>query len=706
MTRQVNPRHSDYAARMSSFVTGATGFIGRFLVSELVDHREGPIFVLVRQSSLHRMETLIQQWTGGAGGKKVVPVIGDLSQPGLGVDPAWVAEHAGEVEHFFHLAAIYDMTADDATNDAMNVDGTRNALELAEALDVKCFHQVSSVAAAGDYHGRFDESMFEEGQPLPSPYHRTKYESEKIVREESKVPWRVYRPAIVVGHSETGAMDKIDGPYYFFPLIKRLRDNLPSWLPLVGIDLGDTNLVPVDYVAKAMDHLAHLPDRNGEAFHLVNPEPQSTVEMINAFCAAAGAPRFATPIDRNLTAGATGLLPKALRPGRMISAAVRTAPAHLVLNQTLGRLGIPAEVVGHSSFSAVFDSRATTKALAGSGIDVPDLESYARTLWTFWEENLDDTTARDKKTRSALKGKHVVITGASSGIGKVTALKVAQAGGVPVLVARGKDKLEETKADIELRGGTAHVFPCDLSDLRAIDDLCERLTTELPSVDFVVNNAGRSIRRSLRLSQERFHDFERTMQLNYFGAIRLIMGLMPKLHEQRSGHIVNISSIGVQTNPPRFSAYVASKAALDAWSNVVASEVVGHGISFTNIHMPLVRTPMIAPTKMYDKFPTLSPAQAADLVIKAMVEKPHEINTLAGNAGAVAHTFAPKAAFRVLNLAYQVFPDSAAAKGKAGPSPDAAAVPETPDAIVAPPEQGGRESEQMLMARLFPGVHW
>ncbi|MEZ0580879.1 SDR family oxidoreductase [Nocardioides sp. MH1] len=690
---------------MSSFVTGATGFIGRFLVSELVDHREGPIFVLVRQSSLHRMETLIQQWTGGSSKTKVVPVVGDLSQPGLGVDPTWVEENAGTIEQFFHLAAIYDMTADDATNDAMNVDGTRNALELAEALDVECFHQVSSVAAAGDYRGRFDESMFEEGQPLPSPYHRTKYESEKIVREESKVPWRVYRPAIVVGHSETGAMDKIDGPYYFFPLIKRLRDNLPSWLPLVGIDLGDTNLVPVDYVAKAMDHIAHLPDRNGEAFHLVNPEPQSTVEMINAFCAAAGAPRFATPIDRSLTAGATGLLPRALRPSNLLNAVVRTTPAQVLLDQTLGRVGIPAEVVSHASFTAVFDSRATIKALAGSGIDVPDLESYARTLWTFWEENLDDTTGRDKKTRSALNGKHVVITGASSGIGKVTALKVAQAGGIPVLVARGKDKLEETKADIELRGGQAHVFPCDLSDLRAIDDLCERLSTELPSIDFVVNNAGRSIRRSLKLSHDRFHDFERTMQLNYFGAIRLIMGVMPKLHEQRSGHIVNISSIGVQTNPPRFSAYVASKAALDAWSNVVASEVVGHGISFTNIHMPLVRTPMIAPTKMYDKFPTLSPAQAADLVVKAMVEKPHEINTFAGNAGAVAHTFAPKAAFRVLNLAYQVFPDSAAAKAKSGPT-DAA-----PEVAVTAPEAGaegagGRESEQMLMARLFPGVHW
>ena len=208
-----------------------------------------------------------------------------------------------------------------------------------------------------------------------------------------------------------------------------------------------------------------------------------------------------------------------------------------------------------------------------------------------------------------------MITGASSGIGKVVALKVAQAGGIPILVARGKDKLEDTRAEIEARGGRAFVYGCDLSDLEAIDALCEQLVAEHESIDFVVNNAGRSIRRSLALSEDRFHDFERTMQLNYFGAIRLVMGLLPRMREQQHGHVVNISSIGVQTNPPRFSAYVASKAALDAWSNVVASELVGDGVSFSTIHMPLVRTPMIAPTKIYQKFPTISPAQAADMAI-------------------------------------------------------------------------------------------
>ena len=670
---------------MAYFVTGATGFIGRNLITELVANREGTIYVLCRESSVPRLELYARRWNAG---DRVVPVIGDLGADRLGVDAAWIAAHAGEIDHFFHLAAIYDMTASDELNEKLNVGGTRNALALAGALEAGCFHQVSSVAASGEYHGTFDETMFDEGQKLPSPYHRTKFESERIVRDECPVPWRVYRPAIVVGNSETGEMDKIDGPYYFFPLLKRMRDLLPGWLPLVGIDLGDTNVVPVDYVAKAMDHLAHEPGHDGEAFHLVNPEPQNTIEMLNLFAAAAGAPKFAVPVDRSVTRKLpTSLLPGALQPRNLMGLALRNPVSQVALDQTLGRLGIPAEVLEHASFPSVYASRNTERALAGSGISVPDLESYANTLWSYWEEFLDDSNVADSRTINALKGKTVVITGASSGIGLVTAVQVARAGAIPILVARGKEKLEDTKALIEIHGGTAYAYPCDLSDLNAIDTLTKTISEDFEHIDFVVNNAGRSIRRSLKLSEDRFHDFERTMQLNYFGAIRLVMGLLPTMRAQKSGHIVNISSIGVLTNPPRFSAYVASKAALDAWSNVVSSELIGDGVSFTSIHMPLVRTPMIAPTKLYDRFPTISPAQAAGKVINALVDKPHEINTLTGNLGALAHTLAPKTAFRILHMAYQVFPDSAAAKGQA-------------------PGEAPRESEQMLLARALKGVHW
>ena len=358
-----------------------------------------------------------------------------------------------------------------------------------------------------------------------------------------------------------------------------------------------------------------------------------------------------------------------------------------MLDLALGRTGIPAEVLAHSSFTARFDSRRTEKALAGSGIAVPSLEGYARTLWGYWEEHLDNATGRDPKIRAALKGKHVVITGASSGIGQVVALKVAQAGGIPVLVARGKDKLEETKATIERRGGTALRVPVRPLRPRGHRLAVRAASTELESVDFVINNAGRSIRRSLRLSHDRFHDFERTMQLNYFGAIRLVMGLIPAMKKAKGGHVVNISSIGVQTNPPRFSAYVASKSALDSWSNVVL-------VRARRRRDLLHQHPHAAGADADDRADQDLRQVPHDLTgagrrpgIKAMVERPHEINTMLGTVGAVAHTVAPKLAFRLLNVAYKVFPDSAAAKGEVASG-------------------GTRESEQIMLAKVFKGMHW
>src|SRR4030088_2633374 len=252
--------------------------------------------------------------------------------------------------------------------------------------------------------------------------------------------------------------------------------------------------------------------------------------------------------------------------------------------------GIPDEVLGYVGLTAEFDTRDTERALEGSGIAVPPLESYAAKLWDYWERNLDPDLFKDRSFEGAVNGKTVLITGASSGIGKAAAFKIAKAGGIPILVARSADKLEETKKQIEDNGGTAYAYTADLGDTDSIDALVERVLANHAAVDILVNNAGRSIRRSIAQSYDRFHDFERTIQLNYLGTIKLIMGLLPHMRDRKFGHIVNVSSIGVQTSPPRFSAYVASKAALDAWTRVASSEVIGDNITFTTIHMPLVRT--------------------------------------------------------------------------------------------------------------------
>jgi thioester reductase-like protein len=663
---------------MTYFVTGATGFIGRHLVERLLE-REGDIHVLVREGSQERLDQLVERW-GASAGERVRKVVGDLRQPRLGLSDEQVAALTGTIEHFFHVAAMYDMTADDASNERLNVGGTRHAVDLANALRAGHLHHVSSVAVAGERRGLFREDHFDEGQRLPSAYHRTKYQAEQLVRQEATVPWRVYRPAIVVGHSQTGEMDKVDGPYYFFKAIQKARHALPEWFPLVGPELGYTNIVPVDYVAAAMDHIAHQPALDGQAFHLTNPRPMRVGESLNAFAQAAHAPRLALRIDKRLT----DALPKGT-----LSMLMRLPQLRDLRRTLLADLGIPEEVVAHMALKPQFDTRDTERALAGSGIEVPELHAYADRLWDFWERRLDPDLYKDRSFGHVVAGRTVVITGASSGIGRATALKVAAAGGVPLLVARGTEKLEALREEIEAAGGSAHVYAADLADMSAIDDVVARMLADHPAIDFLVNNAGRSIRRSIKLSEDRFHDFERTIQLNYFGAIRMVMALLPHMRERGFGHVVNVSSIGVQTSPPRFSAYVASKAALDAWTRVVSSEVIGDGVSFTTIHMPLVRTPMIAPTKLYDHFPTISPDEAADLICEGLRARPKQINTRLGTAGEVAYALAPKAVDQILHMAYKIFPDSAASKGEKDPD-----VAERANV------------EQIAMANIMRGVHW
>jgi NAD(P)-dependent dehydrogenase (short-subunit alcohol dehydrogenase family) len=333
-------------------------------------------------------------------------------------------------------------------------------------------------------------------------------------------------------------------------------------------------------------------------------------------------------------------------------------------------------------------TRNVAKALKGSGIEVPNLETYAAKIWDYWERNLDPDLFIDRTLAGRVRDKVVVVTGGSSGIGHATARKLADAGAKVVIIARDPEKLDATRKEIAASGGRSYTYSCDLSDMNAIDAVAKKILADHGTVDFLVNNAGRSIRRAVINSIDRFHDFERTMQLNYFGAVRLILAFVPKMVEQKRGHIINISSIGVLSRAPRFSAYVASKSALDAFSECAASEFVDKGVHFTNINMPLVRTPTIAPTRMYENVPTLSPEEAAGLVVEAIVYRPVRIATRLGIFGAVCHAIAPKVTQVLLNTAFNMFPDSAAAQGKKDGAPQTL----TPEA--------------MAFAQLTQGIHW
>ena len=501
------------------------------------------------------------------------------------------------------------------------------------------------------------------------------------MRKEYKGTWTVYRPAFVVGDSQTGEMDKVDGPYYFFKLIQRMRQILPPWMPSIGIEGGRINIVPVDFVVKCIDHVSHQSGIKGKAFHLVDPQGYRVGDVLDIFSKAAHAPKM----NLFINAALLGFVPKSVKKGLMA-----LAPVRRVRNAIMKDLDLPESIFEFVNWPTRYDRRELEAALKGSGIECPNLKDYAWVLWDYWERHLDPALFIDRSLKGTVGGKVVLITGGSSGIGLSAACRFAEAGAITIICARGEEQLAEAKKTILEAGGKgAQVFtyPVDIVDAEQCAAFVKTLEAKHGGVDFLINNAGRSIRRAIEASYDRFHDFERTMQLNYFGALRITMGLLPGMVAKRKGHIVNISSISVLVNAPRFSAYVASKAALDAWTSCAACEYADQGVTFTTINMPLVRTPMTAPTKIYDSMPLLMPEEAAAMLIQACVEKPVVIATRLGTSVGLLHAASPRIAQIIMNTTFRMFPDSAAAKGDKSAKPTL-----SPEAVA--------------MASMMQGIHF
>ncbi len=647
---------------MHYFVTGATGFIGKRLVKKLLERKGSVVHFLLRKESESKVAALRSYW--GVSAARVVPVYGDLTKKKLGVASEDIKKLKGQIDHFYHLAAVYDLGADEASQIAVNIDGTRNTVELAKAIDAGHFHHVSSIAAAGLYEGVFREDMFEEAENYEHPYFMTKHESEKIVRKECKVPWTVYRPAAVVGDSQTGEMDKIDGPYYFFKLIQRMRQILPPWMPSVGLEGGRINIVPVDFVVDALNHISHQQKAGGRCFHLVDPVGYRVGDVLGILCKAAHAPKM----NLFVNAALLGFVPKSVKKGLMA-----LAPVRRIQQAVMKDLSLPDDILTFVNYPTRFDCREAQAELAGSGIECPNFNDYAWRLWDYWERHLDPDLHIDRSLKGTVGGKVVLVTGGSSGIGLAAAHKFAEAGAITIICGRDQDKLDEACKEARAKGYEFVAYAADIADMADCDRFLQLLQDNHGGVDYLINNAGRSIRRAIEASYDRFHDYERTMQLNYFGCLRVTMGLLPAMVAKHKGHVVNISSIGVLTNAPRFSAYVASKAALDAWTRCASSEFADQGISFTTINMPLVRTPMIAPTGLYNNVPTLSPEEAADMIAQACIFKPVRVATRLGITGQLMHATVPRIAQIVMNTSFRMFPDSSAAKGDKGGKPQLSA---------------------------------
>ena len=425
-------------------------------------------------------------------------------------------------------------------------------------------------------------------------------------------------------------------------------------MPPIGLEGGHVNIVPVDFVVAALDVISHHDGIAKKCFHLVDPVGYRVGDVLDIFSKAAHAPKM----NLFINAALFGFIPRSVTKGLLA-----LAPVRRVRNAIMKDLGLPDDMLTFVNYPTRFDCREALAALKGTGVACPNLKDYAWRLWDYWERHLDPDLHIDRSLRGTVAGKVVLVTGGSSGIGLATAHKFAEAGATVLICGRDVDKLEEACKQARAKGYSFVAYPADIADMADCDRFVAQLLVDHGSVDFLINNAGRSIRRAIESSYDRFHDFERTMQLNYFGSLRVTMGLLPGMTAKKNGHVVNISSIGVLTNAPRFSAYVASKAALDAWTRCAASEFADQGVSFATINMPLVRTPMIAPTGLYNNVPTLSPEEAADLVAQACIFKPVRIATRLGTAGQLLHAVLPRFAQIAMNTSFRMFPDSGAAKG-------------------------------------------
>jgi short-subunit dehydrogenase len=627
----------------SYFVTGGTGLIGRELVPRLLA-RGGSVRLLVRAATQSTQRALLDglHETARRHGATLDVVTGDVAEEHLGLSPEGLAG-LRDAAHVFHLAAVYSLEVDDDRFERINVGGTRNVIDALRASGFSgVLHHASSVAVAGDHAGTFTEEMLEAGQRHAHPYLATKYESERLVRAAADLRFRIYRPSAVVGHSVTGAMDRVDGPYYLFEPIRRVRGVLPPWVPLPELRYAPLNMVPVDFVAASIDAIAHVEGLDGKTFHVVDPGAPSFRQSFNLIAKAAGAPRMQKNPMRSLRGGSKKSGPAAGMIGQLSS-------VKFLRHELLRDLGLPASLERAQSPKLRFDATNFVAALEGTGVRIPSQHEYVEAIWDYWLRHLSPPKRKAEAARDAMKGRR---------IGEAFALRAAELGARVILVARREEELERVARAVRERGAEAHVVVADLSTLEGCDATVEETLQKIGGVDVLVNNAGHSIRRSLVESLERWKDVERLFQLNFMAPVRLVRGFLPGMRERKDGVIVNVLSAGTHMATPRFGVYTSSKAALSQFSNTLAAEHAHENIHVLCAYLPFVRTPMMGATGLFDETSAMTPERAAEWMIEGVARRERMVAPRAFRGFYMTNFIAPRQSARLLNLLYRIWSDS------------------------------------------------
>lgn len=641
-------------------VTGATGFIGKLLVEGLLKQGHD-LLVLVRNPDTEKCSELISKWRALSlvldNGSSLDVWCGDLNSQFMGLDKT--SYSFSDFDHVFHLAAVYDLGAPEKLVMETNVQGTERLFStLVSSGFAGRVHMLSSMAVAGDFQGTFSEDMFDEGQEHSHTYHLSKFQSEACARrfrDEHNMDLRIYRPSAVVGDSTSGEIDKIDGPYYMCLLVSFLKRYLPSWVPILVPKLkANLDVVPRDYLVEAILLLSQSEDLGGQTcFHLTGTQSLPLHKAFTQILRAADGPKvgFSLPVR---SSGIQGGVFKQLGMLKQLKA------VQIALDGLFEKLGIPSSVFSALMPGLKFSADSTQKLLVKQGLRAPAFEDYVDQLWDYYNRYLDPAKNRENLAELALKNKTVLITGGSSGIGYASAKRALSYGARVILVARHQDKLNECKEALIASGVDPEridIYTCDLSHFDECDALVTYIEDKYVSLDVLFSNAGRSIRRSLSRSEGRFHDLERTMQLNYFGASRLILGLLPSMVKNGGGHILHSSSMGTMAVTPRFGPYMASKSAMDALCDSLAAEFANRDISVTSIKFPLVKTEMVAPTKEYKNADLVSAEDAAQMFIDAVIDKPRKQLTGVGLFLGAISLYAPELVTQIYNYLYQIWPD-------------------------------------------------
>jgi len=645
-------------------VTGANGLLGKHLVEILLENGH-QVTLLLRNPENQDKKLLIDKWIKKAeisrnhGRDANIRIWnGDITKTNLGVEEGLALT---DFDHIYHLAAVYNLEADKESTLNTNVKGTELLLDKIDSDKFGgCLHFVSSVAIASDFKGEFSERMFSEGQKHGHVYNRSKYLSEEIVRKKrtgrNNYDIRIYRPSAIVGDSKTGEMDRIDGPYYGFVAISAMKKILPPWFPIVMPKTKVImDMVPVDYVAEALYTLSmmdknELPD-DLFCFHLTDPNAPTLTEASEMMLKAADGPRVQFTFSTRMVNAYLGLLKQA----------ANLKGVEIVKDGLLNSLNVPLGIFDAMLPEVRFGAGETTQVLRKKGVALPPFKSYVNHLWDYYNRHLDLEKIKEERSDAAFRGKIVLITGGSEGIGFASAKRCVTYGAKVILVARNQEKLDKALLELEPiakeNGGSVEAVTCNVSDLDECDALVAYVLKQYGYVDILYNNAGLSIRRSIGKAIDRFHDYQRTMQTNYFGPLKIILGLLPSMVERKSGHILYSSTMNTMAPTPWFSAYAASKSAMDAIGDSLAAEYADKNIHVTSLKFPLVKTGMLAPTKDYDDIPLASPEFAAQMFVDSVLGKLRKKMTGLGVAMGATNLFTPKVLTQVYNYIYRVWPD-------------------------------------------------